>query len=121
LWENRWELLTGRTLAVVWCCVLLFVSFLAENWGSVLETGLAIASFTYGSLLGAFLLSILAKTGKEKGRGVSAGMLTGIAVMTVLFFLTRLPWTWYVVVGTAVTCATGWVVMSAITLSSQRR
>jgi len=112
-WENRGELLAGRSIAVAWCCVLLFVSFLAQNWGGVLETGLAIASFTYGSLLGAFLLSILTNAGKVSGKGVPYGMLTGIAVMTVIFFLTELPWTWYVVVGTTVTCAAGWMISFA--------
>jgi SSS family transporter len=104
------EVQAGRILTLLWCIVLLFVSFLAQNWGGVLETGLAIASFTYGSLLGAFLLSASGVCGVSGGgRGVSLGMITGMAVMTGIFFLTKLPWTWYVVVGTLVTCAAGYL------------
>jgi SSS family solute:Na+ symporter len=103
-WLNQSELALGRALTILWCVVLLFVSFLARNWGGVLETGLAIASFTYGSLLGAFILSTSVTS---RGTAVSAGMLTGIAVMTAVFLLGSLPWTWYVVVGTAVTWVTG--------------
>lgn len=106
-WQERGEARAGRILTLLWCVVLLFMSFLAQNWGGVLETGLAIASFTYGSLLGAFLLSVARVSGG--GRAVSFGMITGIAVMTGIFFFTKLPWTWYVVVGTLVTCAAGYL------------
>ena len=80
--------------------------FSRRNWGGVLETGLAIASFTYGSMLGAFLLSAMGSTGR--GGGVSLGMLTGMAVVYGIFFLTDLPWTWYVVVGTLATWSAGY-------------
>ncbi|MFQ6104609.1 MAG: sodium:solute symporter [Candidatus Glassbacteria bacterium] len=105
MWLKRGESAVGRTLTLAWCIVLLLVSVLAQNWGGVLETGLAIASFTYGSLLGAFLLSILGLSGGE--RAVPVGMLTGIASMAAVFFLTDLPWTWYVVVGTVITVTSG--------------
>ncbi len=100
------ELGLGRLLTVLWCLVLLGVSFLAQSWGGVLETGLTIASFTYGSLLGAFLLSI-SGLGRGSSVAVSTGMLAGIGVMAALFFLTDLPWTWFVVVGTGVTLVSG--------------
>ncbi len=103
-WIDQRELSAGRVLTIIWCVILLFVSFLAQNWGGVLETGLAIASFTYGSLLGAFLLVTAGVP--SRGRGVRAGMVTGIAAMTAVFFLTDIPWTWYVPIGTVVTVLT---------------
>lgn len=111
------ELGLGRLLTVLWCLVLLVVSYLAQNWGGVLETGLTIASFTYGSLLGAFLLSLTGTGGS--GTGVSAGMLVGMGAMTAIFFLTDLPWTWFVAAGTAITVLSGVVV--SLVLKKKRR
>jgi Na+/proline symporter len=75
------------------------------RWGPVLVAGLTIASITYGGMLGVFLLGTWNKRANETGAliGFSAGITTMIGVT----LLTRLAFTWYVLVGTVVTFAVG--------------
>ncbi|MFZ0336314.1 MAG: sodium:solute symporter [Candidatus Acidiferrales bacterium] len=75
------------------------------HWGPVLVAGLTIASITYGSLLGTFLLVIWNR--RATARGAIAGMIAGLIGMTAIHFLTPLAWTWYVVAGTIITFAVG--------------
>jgi SSS family solute:Na+ symporter len=75
------------------------------HWGPVLVAGLTIASITYGSLLGTFLLVIWNK--RATSRGAIAGMIAGLAGMTAVYFLTPLAWTWYVLAGTIITFGVG--------------
>ena len=94
----------SRIATVGWGLVLLWIGLLARRWGSVLEAGLAIASIPFGALLGVFLLGTLTKRVKETE--AIAGMLTGLAVVTWVRFETSIAWTWYVLIGTMVTCGT---------------
>jgi len=73
---------------------------------AVLEIALAIASLTYGGLLGTFLLGVLFKTPKEKDAiiGFSAGLL----MMVFVFFFTKIAWTWYTFIGSATTILVGY-------------
>ena len=75
------------------------------RWGPVLVAGLTIASITYGGLLGVFLLGTWNRRANETGALV--GFAAGIATMIAVTFLTPLAFTWYVLVGTIVTFATG--------------
>jgi Na+/proline symporter len=72
----------------------------------VIEVGLSIASVAYGALLGVFLLGVLTKRATERGSMV--GMLFGFSVELYLWLGTKVPWTWYVAVGTVVTFAVGY-------------
>lgn len=96
----------ARYTTAVWGAVLFGVGLLARRWGSVLEAGLGIASILYGSLLGVFLLGLLTKRVQE--RAAMAGMLTGFLLMLYIKFGTPIAFTWYVLIGTAATFATGW-------------
>jgi len=95
----------SRIFTLGWGVVLILVSFLARDWGEVLEVGLTIASLTMGSVLGIFLLGRLPSAPGPKG-GLAA-MICGIAVMIGVALLTPLAWTWYVLVGTASTVVAG--------------
>ncbi len=68
------------------------------HWGPVLVAGLTIASITYGGMLGVFLLGTWNKRANETGALI--GFAAGIATMIGVTFLTRLAFTWYVLVGT---------------------
>jgi len=72
-----------------------------------LEAGLAIASITYGSLLGLFLLGRLVP--RATPTGAAAGMLAGLVLLLYVKFFTNLAWTWYVLVGTLATLLVGWL------------
>ncbi len=72
----------------------------------MIEVGLQIASVAYGALLGVFLLGVLTRRANQ--RGAIAGMTCGFAVELYIWLCTRIPWTWYVIIGTAVTFAVGY-------------
>jgi len=73
--------------------------------GRVVEVGLQIASVAYGALLGVFLLGVL--TRKANQRGAMVGMLFGFCTELYLWRI-HLPWTWWVILGTAVTFIVGY-------------
>lgn len=98
----------ARLMTLLWGVALIGISFLAKGWGSVLETGLTIASITMGSVLGIFLLGMLSRRAGE--RAALAGMIAGLAVMMGVKFLTPIAWTWFVLIGTSVTVLTGLLV-----------
>ena len=96
----------SRGLTGMWALVLFGLAIAARHGGTVLEMGLSIASVAYGALLGAFLLGVLTRRATE--RGAMAGMLCGLAVDVWCWMGTRIPYTWWVVVGSAVTFAVGY-------------
>jgi Na+/proline symporter len=102
--ESRW-LFLARIATVVWGVVLFGVAMLARHWGSVLEAGLSIASILYGSLLGVFLLGLLTRRVGEKA--AMFAMPVGLVLMLYIRFYTPIAFTWYVLIGTSVTFATG--------------
>ena len=72
---------------------------------TVVELALSIASFTYGGLLGTFLLGVLVK--KAKQRDALVAFTAGILVMIMVISLKLVAWTWFTVVGVAVTLIVG--------------
>ena len=67
--------------------VLGAIALVASQWGSVLESGLCIASVTLGILLGVFLLGVLTK--KPGENAAIAGVVTGLAAMLYVKFATE--------------------------------
>jgi Na+/proline symporter len=67
---------------------------------------LAIASVAYGAMLGVFLLGVLTKRANQAGAMI--GMLFGFSTELYLWLGTKIPWTWYVPIGTLVTFAVGY-------------
>jgi SSS family transporter len=102
--ENTW-LRRARLATVAWGVILGAVALFARNWGSVLQAGLSIASILYGSLLGVFLLGLLTRRVGETA--AICGMIAGLAVMLYVRFATPIAFTWYVLIGTSMTFATG--------------
>lgn len=104
--EDTW-LVRARAATIAWGVILLGVALLARNWGGVLEAGLGIASIIYGSLLGVFLLGLLTRRANETGAMI--GMCAGLAVTLYVRFFTHVAWTWYLLLGTAITFLVGLV------------
>ena len=100
LWLKR-----ARLATVVWGMILAAVALLARNWGGVLQAGLSIASIIYGSLLGVFLLGLLTRRVGEVA--AMCGMVAGLVLMLYVRFATPIAFTWYVLIGTAMTFITG--------------
>ncbi|MDP9055575.1 MAG: sodium:solute symporter [Acidobacteriota bacterium] len=97
----------SRYATFFWGAVLAGIATIAGQWGSVLESGLSIASVTLGLLLGVFLLGVLTKRPGENA--AIAGLIAGAAAMLFVRFGTKIPFTWWVLIGSAVTFGTGWL------------
>jgi len=80
--------------------------------GRVVEVGLQIASVAYGALLGVFLLGVLTRRASQ--RGAMVGMACGFATELYLWLGTRMPWTWWVMIGTTVTFGMGYIASLAV-------
>jgi len=98
-------MLLARRATVLWGAVLFAIALVARNVKSVLEAGLSVASVLYGALLGAFLLGLLTK--RVTGNAAMLGMAASLISMLCVNRLTHLAFTWYVVVGTAITVFVG--------------
>lgn len=105
-----------------WAVALCGLAFISRGSKHVVEVGLSIASVAYGSLLGVFLLGTLTRRANEAGAIV--GMIVGLGVNIFLWrqpapiafrfagfhaVLPRIAWTWYVVIGTAITFCFGYL------------
>ncbi len=117
----------GRVFTLMWGAVLVGGALLFRSRETpVVELGLAIASFTYGGLLGGFFLGILNRRANQRDAIVAMGV--GMLVMSLIVFgrwyaplfsavglggfgetLAGLgiAFPWHVVIGTAVTFTVG--------------
>jgi Na+/proline symporter len=93
----------SRRITLVWGAVL--IGFGLVSWGPLLETGLTVASLPFGSLLGLFLLGTLDK--RASPTGATIGMFAGLAVILSIWRFTAVAFTWYVLIGSAVTFLVG--------------
>jgi sugar phosphate permease len=76
-----------------------------ESSRAVVEIALSIAAFTYGGLLGTFLLGLLFNKVKQKDALVAFA--AGIVAMILVIFFSNIGWTWYTLVGVTVTIFIG--------------
>jgi SSS family transporter len=105
--DDRTQLRLSRISTFFWALLLFSLAVLSlHKVARVIEVGLTIASVAYGALLGVFLLGVL--TRRASDRGSMVGMLFGFAVGLYLWLGTKVPWTWYVPIGTLVTFAIGY-------------
>ena len=109
----------ARVFTLMWAAILIGGALLYRQQGTpVVVIALAIASFTYGGLLGAFALALFWDRARQ--RDAITGMLVGITVMTFVVFannlkgqfpflepLAGIAWPWYVLIGTTITFTVG--------------
>ncbi|HEX5436399.1 MAG TPA: sodium:solute symporter [Gemmatimonadaceae bacterium] len=113
----------GKLFTLVWAVVLIGGALLYKAQGTpVVIVALAIASFTYGGLLGGFFLGMLWKRAQQ--RDAITGMAIGITAMAIVVFakqimalvpglggvlgpVSHVAWPWYVLIGTIITMAAG--------------
>jgi Na+/proline symporter len=100
----RWS----RGLAFFWAVVLYLVALLfIQTPDIVVELALSIASYTYGGLLGLFILTLLPRRIPARAAGV--GFFAGIIGNAIIILLTPLAWTWYTLCGTLLTLGFAWI------------
>ena len=133
-WWNQAKydpLTASRYLTLFWGVVFMFFATLFESQQNpVVELGLSIASFTYGSLLGAFVLGMINTKVSEKA-GMFAFVITIVVMIAVIFgvwygpdvgwifdfkptaskiaaeSLVSIAWPWYTAIGTLLTVGIG--------------
>lgn len=117
--DERRRIQLSRWATLLWALVLFGLAVLAlHKVGRVVEVGLQIASVTYGALLGVFLLGVLTRRANQNG--AMLGIVCGFAVELYIWLGTRVPWTWYVMIGTAVTFAVGYAASMIVGISEKK-
>jgi solute:Na+ symporter, SSS family len=103
--ERSKEIAWSRVFTLFWGIVLVAGAMLFENnKAPVVVLGLKIASFTYGGMLGVFLLGILSRGANQKDATI--GLICGIACMAVVFKFTTIGFTWHGCIGCVLTLGT---------------
>jgi solute:Na+ symporter, SSS family len=104
---ERTKMRVSRISTVLWAALLFALAVLSlHKVGRVIEVGLQIASVAYGALLGVFLLGVLTKRANQ--RGATIALFCGFAVDLYVWLFTKIPWTWYVLIGSVITFALGY-------------
>jgi len=98
--SERHYLRASRWFVVFFSAFLVGIAILSRDVEGVLWLGLMIVSFTYGALLGIFLLGTLARRGSNLGNIIA--MVTSVAVTVTIFKLEpvlHISWPWVIVIG----------------------
>lgn len=116
LTESR-ELLLSRIATVFWAILLILAAlFFMNSPQTVVELALSISSFTYGGLLGTFMLGLFVKRATQED--ALAGFTAGIFVMITVISLQLVAWTWFTIVGVAATLLVG-ALLSKLSLKNK--
>lgn len=98
--EDKHYLKVSHVLTLIWGVVQIAVALVVQHQNrSALDQALSIASLINGPVLGVFLVGTFLRRVSQPPALI--GMLASIVVM--LFLRTRIAWTWYAFVGSAVT------------------
>jgi SSS family transporter len=103
--DPKKEVVWSKVFTLFWGAVLIGGAMLfRDSKNPVVEIGLTIASFTYGGLLGTFLLGLFFK--KTKQIDAIIGFAAGILGMVFIIYFTKIAWTWYTLIGVIITIVT---------------
>jgi len=127
--DDARKLRISRALTLFWALIFVFFATLFEDQQNpVVELGLSIASFTYGALLGGFLLGLWTRRANETDAIVA--FVVSVACMVFIIFglwttpdggwvvsfapdpatkagLVAVAWPWYTAIGAAIALLTG--------------
>jgi Na+/proline symporter len=100
------DLKVSRIFTIVWTVLLIFSAlFFMNSSQTVVELALSIASFTYGGLLGTFMLGLFVK--KATQEDALAAFTGGIFIMITIISLKLAAWTWFTLIGVTATILLG--------------
>ncbi len=100
--SDKHYLKVSHVLTLFWGVVQIGVALLVRHRNrSALDQALSIASLINGPVLGVFLVGTFLRRVSEPPALI--GMLASIVVMLYVFFGTKIAWTWYVFIGSAIT------------------
>lgn len=104
--DEKKNLFVSRMFTVMWCGLLVVSAlFFMETTKAVVEIALSIASFTFGGLLGTFLLGIFVSRAHQKHAIIA--FTAGILVMFAVVIFKLVAWTWFIAIGVSVTLLVG--------------
>ncbi|HKZ78103.1 MAG TPA: sodium:solute symporter [Pyrinomonadaceae bacterium] len=99
---DKHYLKVSHVLTLIWGAVQILFALLFSRWNrSALDQALSIASLINGPVLGVFLVGTFLRRVSQPPALI--GMLASIVAMLYIFFMTRIAWTWYVFIGSAIT------------------
>ena len=103
----------SRVLTAVWGAVQIAAAFyMIGKDKRIVDTVLAIASFTNGPILGLFFLGTL--TRRVRQTGALVGVIAGIVVITYVWARLNVSFQWYVLIGSMVTFVIGYTASLAL-------
>jgi len=98
----------SRIISLFWAIVLVGIALVFdENDSAIVIVGLKIASFTYGGLLGLFLLTKMDR--HFSVISLVAGLISSLGIVFVAQFY-GLAWTWFIAVSVLINITVVWVV-----------
>ncbi|MEN8193077.1 MAG: sodium:solute symporter [Bacteroidota bacterium] len=104
--DEKKELRISRIFTLMWAVLLIGSAFFfLTSPQTVVELALSIASFTYGGLLGTFILGLVNKRAVQED--ALAGFTGGIFIMITVISLQLVAWTWYTLIGVVATVTIG--------------
>jgi len=106
--DDKHYLKVSHVLTLTWGVVQIGVALVVRNQpGSALSMALSIASLINGPILGVFLVGTLMKRVSQPPALI--GMLVSLGAMLYVFFATKIAWTWYAFLGSAITVVVAWL------------
>lgn len=106
--DDRHYLRVSHWLTLLWGIVQIGVALVAMRQNrSALDQALSVASLINGPVLGVFLVGTFLRRVSEPPALI--GMLASIVVMIYVRFWTPIAWTWYVLIGSAITFFVAWI------------
>lgn len=100
LLDEKTKLLYSRWFTIFWTMILIASAvFFMNTDKAVVELALSISSFTFGGMLGTFLLGIFNKMVNEKIAIIS--FISSIILVSFIIIFKVVAWTWYVFIGVA--------------------
>src|SRR5262249_12028117 len=106
--SDKHYLKVSHLLTLLWGIVQIAVALVVRHQNqSALDQALSIASLINGPVLGVFLVGTFLRRVSQPP--ALLGMLVSIVAMLYIFFETKIAWTWYVFIGSAITLAVAWI------------
>jgi len=105
--SEKHYLMMAKVFTVAFAALLIMIAYLCKDTQQVLILGFIIGSFTYGALLGIFLLAMFTKRGNDSGNII--GMAASISTILFIKFYTEIGWIWYVMIGALVAFSVGFL------------
>ena len=110
-YDDKTMLRISRISTLFWAGALVgFASMFTDTHSPVVVLGLSITGYTYGALLGAFLLGLLIKRANQRDGAIAfiaTVVIMAVVVLGVKIHGHALAFTWYVPIGVAITLLVG--------------